>query len=94
MLINVSLSQLHRAVDQFLLPWILETAASTKPRHILLVAHGILNPELIGALMRRRAFGAGTDWENTGASSEYALFILLLFSSSGRVAIFFPSLGR
>lgn len=63
----------HRAVDQFLLPWILEAASSTKPRHIFLVAHGIFNPEIIAALMRRRAFGAGTGWENTGSSSEFSI---------------------
>ncbi|KAL7416417.1 histidine phosphatase superfamily [Mrakia frigida] len=59
----------EKAVDQFLLPYILETASSTEPQHILVVAHGIFNPELIGALMRRRASGAGTGWQNTGSSN-------------------------
>ncbi|KAL7412572.1 histidine phosphatase superfamily [Mrakia frigida] len=57
------------AIDQFILPYILNTATSSEQQHVIVTAHGIFNSELVGAFLRRRASGEGTGWQPTGMTN-------------------------
>lgn len=52
--VDARCSVIPRAIDKFILPHVVEAARTGEDRHIVLVAHGIFNSELVGALLRRR----------------------------------------